>query len=687
MTALRDVVVGYQQNGSLETRFAAIDDVLRDRSAALLQDCEAHLTYAGNNFAPFLWKFYRSHRPTVFRLLKLLPLRAASQDTTLIQAITFLLAHERSKGDWIVVTIKDAPTLDLSWLPVGWWRLVTDLHTRDQAPQRVNRRHFEACVVSQMLTAFHTGDLYVEGADHFGDPLPRLCSWEEYRAGIAAYGAQLGLPVDPDTFVADQQQWLATIATATDQAFPANDQVMLVDGRPVIRRPRRTPDPPGLADLKRQLEARQTPRSILDALAYTDHWLQWAASFGPLSGFESKIEDPLERYLAAVFCYGCQLGPSATARALGTLDRRQITWVDQHHISEDALDQALQCFIAAYQRCALPRLWGNRTHASIDGTKWEVYEQNLLSEQHIRYGGYGGIALYLLSSTYIALMANFIACSAWEGHYLLDVLAQNRSEIQPTIIHSDTQGQNEAIFGLAFLRGIELMPRIRDWQDLIIYRPSLAATYDHIDAVFSPHAIDWDLIRTHVPDLLRIALSLKEGRIAPSTILRTISAGRSKLAQAYRELGRVRRTGFLLRFMGEADLRTLVHKETNKSEHFNRFAKWLGFGSAGIIRENERPAQQKAVKYNLLVANAMMFYNTVTLADDLRALIRDGYHVDAACVAALSPYTTKDLERFGRYTLNLEQTPAAVDYETPVVSTTPTPEATPETRGAGISMA
>jgi hypothetical protein len=103
--------------------------------------------------------------------------------------------------------------------------------------------------------------------------------------------------------------------------------------------------------------------------------------------------------------------------------------------------------------------------------------------------------------------------------------------------------------------------------------------------------------------------------------------------------------------MAEAELRALVHRETNKSESFNRFVKWLGFGSAGVIRENKRAAQRKAIKYTVLVANAMMFYNTVTMADDLPALIREGYRVDAACVAALSPYSTN-----------------AVDNETPVVS-------------------
>ena len=95
---------------------------------------------------------------------------------------------------------------------------------------------------------------------------------------------------------------------------------------------------------------------------------------------------------------------------------------------------------------------------------------------------------------------------------------------------------------------------------------------------------------------------------------------------------------------------------------------------AGVIRENDRAAQQKALKYNLLIANAMIFYNTVMLSKDLRTLIKHGYYVDPVCVAALSPYATKDLERFGKYTLNLAQVPDPVDYHTPVVSQVPLEE-------------
>jgi hypothetical protein len=35
--------------------------------------------------------------------------------------------------------------------------------------------------------------------------------------------------------------------------------------------------------------------------------------------------------------------------------------------------------------------------------KWDLYPQNLMSEYHIRYGGYGGIGYYLVAESHIAL--------------------------------------------------------------------------------------------------------------------------------------------------------------------------------------------------------------------------------------------------------------------------------------------
>jgi Tn3 transposase DDE domain len=127
-------------------------------------------------------------------------------------------------------------------------------------------------------------------------------------------------------------------------------------------------------------------------LADTEQLLSWTRFFGPLSGHEAKLDNPRELYLMAAFCYGCNLGPSQTARWLKGADRRQIAWVNQRHISEGTLDQAVTARSNAYNQFHLLKLWGSGKHASADGTKWELYEPNLLSEYHIRYGGYGGIS-------------------------------------------------------------------------------------------------------------------------------------------------------------------------------------------------------------------------------------------------------------------------------------------------------
>jgi TnpA family transposase len=195
-----------------------------------------------------------------------------------------------------------------------------------------------------------------------------------------------------------------------------------------------------------------------------------------------------------------------------------------------------------------------------------------MSEYHIRCGGYGGIGYYLLADSYIALFSRFSTCGAWEGHYILDFIEENKSDVQPDTIHADTQGQSTAIFGLAYLLGIQLMPRIRNWKNLNLCRPSSNHRYVHIDSLFSTQA-DLNLIETMLPDMLRVALSIKAGTVMPSTILRRLTtySRKNKLYFAFRELGRVVRTIFLLKYISSIELRQMIQRATNKSEAFNKF--------------------------------------------------------------------------------------------------------------------
>jgi TnpA family transposase len=183
---------------------------------------------------------------------------------------------------------------------------------------------------------------------------------------------------------------------------------------------------------------------------------------------------------------------------------------------------------------------------------------------------------------YVALFSRFTTCGAWEGHHILDFLTENTSDVQPDTIHSDTQGQSAAIFGLAHLLGIQLQPRIRNWKDLHLYRPNPASHYEHIDVLFTAQ-VDWDLIDTMFPEMLRVAISIGAGRIKPSTILQRLATNsrKNKLYVAFRELGRVVRTVFL------------------------------------------RDEQRKMIKYHHLVANLLIFHNVVTMTKAIHQLMAE----------------------------------------------------------------
>ncbi len=228
----------------------------------------------------------------------------------------------------------------------------------------------------------------------------------------------------------------------------------------------------------------------------------------------------------------------------------------------------------------------------------------------------------------------------WKGNFLIDALIGNTSAIQPKVIHSDTQGQSTAIFALSYLFGIELMPRIRHWKDLKFYRPKKETVYKHIDILFKD---------------TQVALSVRVGKLQPSILLRKLGheSRKNRLYQAFRELGRVVRTIFLLRYISDTPLREQITKTTNIAERYNQFCEWIRFAVGGLMAENDPEEMQKRVRYTDIVANALMLQNVADLTDALEQLRQQGYPVQAEDVAHLSAYMTEHLQRFGEYTLKL----------------------------------
>lgn len=339
ITTLRDVVVAYSTEGEIKERFNEIEKALGENPDRLLTECEAHLAYAGNNYYPFLWRFYRSHRSILLQILKQVQLRSTTQDKSIEASIQFIIDHTSSRSDWLsVVKTEEKQTiqlLDLEWIPQKWWQLITNQTNKKSYPDFINRRYFEMCVFSQVMWELKSGDLYIENSDAFADYRTQQISWSEYEANIDDFGKLVNLPVEPKAFVAHVKNWLEDIIQKTDQSFPNNQSVRLEQGRPVITKAKKKIDSQKLAQIELLIAERIEPVNLLDILIDTELWLNWTQYFRLLSGHDSKIEDSVSRYLAATFCYGCNLGSSQTANSLSSFDRKQIAYVNQRHICDE----------------------------------------------------------------------------------------------------------------------------------------------------------------------------------------------------------------------------------------------------------------------------------------------------------------------------------------------------------------
>ena len=131
---------------------------------------------------------------------------------------------------------------------------------------------------------------------------------------------------------------------------------------------------------------------------------------------------------------------------------------------------------------------------------------------------------------------------------------------------------------------------------------------------------------------------------------------KNKLYFAFRELGRVIRTQFLLRYISDPELRRTIHAETNKTEEFHQFAGWAFFGGEGIMAENVRHEQRKVVKYNHLVANMIILNNVHRMSKVLKDMQDKGtYAITEELLAGLSPYRMSHINRYGDYLMDLER--------------------------------
>ena len=641
-----------EEGGGFEGQLASIEEVT---------------AYQGNNHELLIADFFKSDRSTMFALAGALEFEATSEDHSVLDALDHALAHWSGRREFIPDHVGGIP-VDLSFVSVNWRRAIRDR----EHPGMLVKRHFEAMCFAYLAEELRTGDVAVCGGADYGDWSQHLLTFDECRPLLAGFCEEAGLPAGAASFVAELTERHARAATDLDAGYAGNEDLSFgKDGEPTLRRTKGKGTSAEAVKLGEEIKKRIPERTLIEILARTAYWLGWWRHFGPVSGKDPKLADPQDRYVLTTFACGSNMGAAEAARHIAGITAHEISLTKNRHVTLAKLNKAIAEVVNAFTKLDVVKAWGDGKAVGTDGTQVDTYIDNLLAESHIRYGGFGGIAYHYVSNNYIAIFSRFVPCGAWEAIYIIDGLLANASELKPKTVHADTQGQSFPVFTLAHLFGFDLMPRIRNWKGLTYFQHSDQARYSHIDALFTDasggrHVIDWKLITKMWPDLMRVAISIKEGRLNSVTLLRRLGSHsrKNEIYKAFREVGRSVRTVALLRYLADPALRKRVTAVTNQVEAYNGFSGWLRFGNGGVLTANDPAEQEKMIKFNTLLANCVVFHTALDMTDILRELVAEGWEIKAETIGELSPYINEHIARFGVYATDvLKLRPMAFDPE------------------------
>ena len=176
------------------------------------------------------------------------------------------------------------------------------------------------------------------------------------------------------------------------------------------------------------------------------------------------------------------------------------------------------------------------------------------------------------------------------------------------------------------------------------------AHYDALNGL-ARNRINTRLIAENWDEICRLTASLRADTVVPSAILRTLQRGPSpsSLARALAELGRVVKTLHVLEYVHDPAYRRTIHRLLSRGERRNALARDVFHGQRGQLRKHYQVGQENQLDSLGIMINIIVLWQTVYIQAAFDHLAANGYPLDPADIARLSPLGHPTINLDGRY--------------------------------------
>ena len=536
-------------------------------------------------------------------------------------------------------------------------------HALDPAGRVADSRAYVFAALDAFRAGLKRRDVFVPAGIRYADPRQGLLSGEAWNAARLTVCRSLDRSLDAKTEIGDlaarlDRAWRQVAANLPNNPAARierrNDRDELVLS-PLDKLER----PPSLVALQAAISARMPKIDLPDVMLEVATRSGFADAFTHVSERHARVDDFTTSLCGGLVAQACNIGFEPLVRTdQPALSRARLSWISQNFIRPETIAAANARIVAAQNALPIAHIWGSGEVASADGIRFVAPSSAIHAGPNPKYFGAGrGITYYnLVSDQFTGLNAIVVPGTLRDSLVILGLLLGQETDLAPTEIMTDTAAYADTVFGLFWLLGYQLSPRLADIGDAQFWRIDKTADYGALNGL-ARNRINIDLVTQNWEDMLRLAGSLKLGRIHAGAIMRVLQVKDrpTTLARALAELGRVIKTLHMLGYIDSKEKRRRILTQLNRQEFRHRLARRVCHGEPGEIRKAHRHEQEEQLGALGLTLNAIALWNSTYIQAAIDKLTQEGWSITDADIARVSPLLFKHINFLGRYAFDLPQ--------------------------------